>query len=70
MARLDAGEYRTVRGMRAPSLDVLFSCPNKECDNEDVLDAYRGPPTCLGGRGQVTHLPEFMVARRLISPQE
>lgn len=59
---------RMSRGMRAPSLDVLFKCPNKNCENEDVLDAYRGPPTCLGGRGSLTHLPEFMAPVRLITP--
>lgn len=66
MARLDRGEYRTVRGMRAPTLDVLFVCPNKDCTNEDVLDAYRGPPTCMGGRGSDDHLPVFMEPTRLI----
>lgn len=68
MRRLDQGSYRTTRGLRAPSLDILYKCPNKDCENEDVLDAYRGPPTCLGGRGALTHLPEFMVAQRMIDP--
>lgn len=48
---------------KAPELLVLFQCG--ECGHGGVLDAYQGPPSCLGGADGEHHYATDMTPIRI-----
>jgi len=61
-----SSQFVTSDGRTAPSLWVKYLCP--KCGEEAVLDAYDGPPSCLGKPGtDEAHSATFCRALEIVN---
>lgn len=51
---------RTISGVAAPVLPVAYRCEAPGCDGSApvILDAYKGPPHCIGLVAGAGHAPQ------------
>jgi hypothetical protein len=59
-----AGKRVVGKSREAPELLVSFQCPRSDCSHSEVLDAYKGVPSCTGAKKP--HPPVFMDAMFLV----